>query len=189
MKNKHCLLLEKFLIFWQIRTSQHPCSYSTFFFHFLFHDFAEPEIYFTRLHKSDAEWEGERTTSTMLYSFRKRHRNSLRIWPETPWMLQGHQENTSLLRVSLAGPVGPHSICRFIALAFCHFKWLHIILYLRSLAFSLHPFPAYLFPWLKGQVLVVYDLAPKCSSKLMGWGTSWENVSPKAAPAPFPRVL
>lgn len=29
------------------------------------------------------------------------------------------------------GHVGPHSICCFVTLAFCHFKWLHIILHLH----------------------------------------------------------
>ena len=56
-----------------------------------------------------------------------------------------------------------------------------------SLAFSLHPFPAYLFPWLlKAESLLFMIWLLNAAVSWWAGAPPWENVSPKAAPAPFP---
>ena len=125
-RNSHCFVTNQ-------NQSAPPCSYSTFFFSiFFFMISLEPEIYFTRLRRGCRMGRGKDHINNAIFFFRKCHRNSLRIWPGNPMNASGDIKRTHRFsELAWQGPVGPHSICRFIALAFCHFKWLHIILYLH----------------------------------------------------------
>lgn len=135
MKNKHCLLLEKFSLFFD---KSEPVSTALLLQHFFFFSIfffmisLEPEIYFMRLQRGCRMGRGKDHINNAIFFFCKRHRNSLRIWPENPVNASGDIKRTHRFsELALQGPVGPHSICRFVTLAFCHFKWLHIILYLH----------------------------------------------------------
>ena len=125
----------KILVLWQIRTSQHspaPTALFFFFFHFLFHDFTWARDLFHEAAKRMQNGKGKGPHQQCYILFCKRHRNSLRIWPGNPVNASGDIKRTlRFSELAWQGPVGPHSICRFVTLAFCHFKWLHIILYLH----------------------------------------------------------
>ena len=135
-KNKHCLLLEKFSLFCDksepVSTPLPPQHFFFFFFHFLFHDFTWARDLFHEAAKRMQNGKGKGPHQQCYILFCKRHRNSLRIWPGNPVNASGDIKRTlRFSELAWQGPVGPHSICRFVTLAFCHFKWLHIILYLH----------------------------------------------------------
>lgn len=109
---------------------------------------------------------------------------------ETAWNLTGNPMNASgdikrthrFSRVNLAGPCGATFHLSLYCSCFLSFKWLHIILTPRSA--WLFPSSTYLtfIPLTsKGPVLVVYDLAPKCSQ----WAGAppWKCVS-QSSPRP-----
>ena len=93
-ENKHCLLLEKFSLFCDksepVRASLSLQHFFFFFFPFSFSWFHLSQRFISQGCKEDAEWEGERTTSTVLYSFFvSAIETAWEFGQEAPWMLQG----------------------------------------------------------------------------------------------------
>lgn len=134
-KNKHRLLLENFYFFvWKDHKRSASPSPATFFNSLIWsRDLCHRQQRGRRMRREGTHQHNY--TFFFFFFFWKRHRNSLRIWPGNPMNASGDIKRTlstqCFSELAWQDHVGPDSICCFVTLAFCHFKWLRIILHLH----------------------------------------------------------
>ena len=168
----------------QNQLSASPAPTALFFFPFsIFFFFTisfEPEIYFTRLQRGCRTGREKGHIGTALFFSCKRHRNSLRIWLGNTMSASGDRKRTlRLSELAWQGHVRPDSICCFVTLAFCYFKWLHIILYLHV---------PWLFPFNLFQLIYSIDVFLKAEPWLViSWHSKRNSKLEAMAPALAPR--
>lgn len=105
-ENKHCLLLEKFSLFFDKSEPVSTPAPTALFFPFSFHDFAWARDLFHEAAKRMQNGKGKRPHQQCYILFRKCHRNSLRIWPGNPMNASGTSREHIASQSYLAGPCG-----------------------------------------------------------------------------------
>lgn len=175
--------------------SASPAPTALFFFPFSIFFFTisfEPEIYFTRLQRGCRMGREKGHINSAIFFSRKHHRNSLRIWLGNTMNASGDIKRTlRFSELTWQGHVRPDSICCFVTVAFCCFKWLHIIVYLHVpwlFPFNLFQLIYSIDFFLKAESWLFIIWHSKCNSKLEAMAAPLaprESVS-KAAPSPLP---
>lgn len=114
--------------------SSSPPPTSIFFLIFFFTIYWS-QRFITGGREESTGWKEKGHMNPAILNFYKCHRNSLRI--QLGYIMNASRDIKGTLSTQgfsefpWQGHAGPDSICCFVILAFCPFKWLHIILYLH----------------------------------------------------------